>query len=950
MIYHVQTIILIFLLLTFITTSYAQSIYYMVSGNSMYPTYKDGDIVKVEKKESYNDGDTVVADVGGKKVVKRINGDILEGDNKSNTARYDLKMADILGKVEYNTDKLTDEEKKEFEKVFASGVEMVSAGAGHTVALKSDGTVWTWGSNNYGQLGVATNSGTPNPNTTPTQVIGLAGTTQISAGGSHTIALKSDGTVWTWGRNYNGQLGIEINNGTTDPNPTPTQVTGLTGVAKVSAGENHTVVLMSDGTVKTWGSNQYGQLGNATNSGTSTANVTPLVVADLTEVTQISAGGNHTVVYKSNGEVWTWGRNIYGQLGNSTNNGTNNPNSTPTQVAGLTGVAQISAGGSHTVALKGNGTVWTWGRNLFGELGIETNSGTNNPNPTPAQAAVLAGISHISAGGSHTVALKSDGTVWTCGWNSCGQLGKATNSGTNNPNPTPTQVTGLTGVSQVSAGQQHTVIQKNDKTVYGWGRNYFGEIGTTTNNGTNNPNITPASVLDNIGQPFTLIDTTPPTAVISYSPSAPYKSGTAVTITATFDEPVADSPVPQISISGANTQANTNMTKTSSTVYTYTHTVGVGDGTATVAMATAQDLVGNVVIAAPTSGATFTVDNTPPAVPTFTPSTADWTNQDITVEIDYPAGSITPQYQIDLTGWQAYTGELTIPSNCAIHARCYDEANNVSTTATLNVIKIDKTPPNAPTASPATGTYNVAQTVTVSNTSGDVAHTYYTTDGTDPDNTDTEVIGGTLSIDGVDGQTITLKLVSYDGINKGAISIPYLYTFNKTGPIITANPTGRTKSPDNINVNITITSDNLNNWQYQWDTDTTLDEDDWTTGTTNPQDLDPKTEDGTWYLHVRAEDDDENIITQTYGTYKKGTVSPIEGYAADSYPDERKYFKYYVGLDANNIGRVMLAAPKDVGGVKQIFTRNDILDPETNRFKVGGVYYIDREGKIQEYN
>jgi len=459
-------------------------------------------------------------------------------------------------------------------------------------------------------------------------------------------------------------------------------------------------------------------------------------------------------------------------------------------------------------------------------------------------------------------------------------------------------------------------------------------------------------VLESIGNGVYKIyqDTTSPTVDITYSLPSPYKTGTAVIITSTFDEPIADSPIPQISISGANTLANTNMTKTSATVYTYTHTVGAGDGTATVALATAQDLAGNTVTSAPTSGATFTVDNTPPAVPTFTPSTTDWTNQDITVVINYPAGSLEPEYQIDLTGFQAYTGVLTIPANCSIHAKCKDEANNVSTTATLSVINIDKTPPNAPTVSPGTGTYNAAQEVTVSNTSGDVAHTYYTTDGTNPDNTDTEAIGGTLNIDGLDGQTKTLKLVSYDGINKGAISIPYLYTFNKTGPIITANPTGRTKSPDNINVNITITSDNLNNWQYQWDTDSTLDEGNWTTGDTNPQALDPKTEDGTWYLHVRAEDDDENIITQTYGTYKKGTVSPIEGYAADSYPDERKYFKYYVGLDANNIGRVMLVAPKDAGGVKPIFTRDDILDQATHRFKVNGVYYIDREGKIQEYD
>ncbi|OGO85219.1 MAG: hypothetical protein A2Y22_01515 [Clostridiales bacterium GWD2_32_59] len=197
------TIISIIILLTFITTSYAQAIYYIVSGNSMYPTYKDGDIVKVEKQESYNDGDIVVADVGGKKVIKRINGDVLEGDNKGNTARYDLGIADIVGKVEYGTDKLIHEEIAEFEKVFASGVEMISAGGSHTVALKPDGTVWAWGNNTYGKLG----DGGVAQGRTPVQVLEvggggyLTGITKIDAGTDFTLALKSDGTVVSWGCN-----------------------------------------------------------------------------------------------------------------------------------------------------------------------------------------------------------------------------------------------------------------------------------------------------------------------------------------------------------------------------------------------------------------------------------------------------------------------------------------------------------------------------------------------------------------------------------------------------------------------------------------------------------------------------------------------------------------------------------------------------------------------------
>jgi len=904
-------------MLAFITTSYAQPIYGVVSGNSMYPTYKDGDVVKVTAQDNYKDGDVVVADVGGKKVIKRINGDILEGDNKSNTARYDLKTADILGKAEYKMDEFTEEEKKRFNSVFASRIEMVDAGDYFTVALRSDGTVWTWGRNESGQLGNTTNIGTNNANRIPTQVAGLSGVIQISAGGSHAVALKSDGTVYAWGTNRYGQLGNTTNSGTTNSNATPLQVTDLTGVSQISAGEIHTVALKNDGTVWAWGINGYGQLGNPTNVGTSNTNVTPLQVTGLTGVSQVSAGDGHTVALMGNGTVYAWGDNYSGQLGNSTNDGTENANAVPLQVTGLTGVSQLSAGYNHTIALKSDGTVYAWGSNSFGCLGDNTTTKKVTPTKVHGVGNVdfLTGVSQVSAGENYTVALKSDGTAYAWGYNIYGQLGNHTNVNLN-PNSTPLQITGLTEGCQVSAGKFHTVVLKIDGTLRACGHNLHGPLGNASNSGTNNSNPSTLQVLKASGTAFlAIVDITPPTAAITYSMVGPYKAGTTITITVTFDEPVVVSPVPQLSISGANNVTNTNMTKVSTTEYTYTHTVGTGNGGATVALATAQDAEGNVVTAAPTSGATFEVDNTAPIVPTFTPSTTDWTNQDITVTINYPEDSTIRQYKVGAASWQAYTGVLTITINSTLYARCYDASGNLSNQSTLSIVNIDKTPPNAPTVDPGTGTYNAAQTVTVSNTSGDVAHTYYTTDGTDPDNTDTEVQGGTLIVDGNNGDTVTLKLVSYDGINKGAISIPYLYTFNKTGPIITANPIGRTKSPDNINVNITITSDNLNNWQYQWDTDTTLDENNWEEGDTNPKTVEQNT-DGTWYLHVRAEDDDENIITQTYGTYKKGTVSPSDGYADDTYADEKKYFKYYVGLDANNIGRVMLAAPKDVGGVK----------------------------------
>ncbi|HAN09547.1 MAG TPA: hypothetical protein DCP90_02925 [Clostridiales bacterium] len=490
---------------------------------------------------------------------------------------------------------------------------------------------------------------------------------------------------------------------------------------------------------------------------------------------------------------------------------------------------------------------------------------------------------------------------------------------------------------------------------------YWGESATASNLYGVRPalQMLETTVLISVGNGVYRIfaDTVPPTSAITYTPSSPHKFGTAVTITATFDEPVADTPVPQISISGANTLANTNMTKTSATVYTYTHTIGAGDGTATVALATAQDLAGNTVTSAPTSGATFTVDNTPPAAPTFEVNPSTKTTGNVTVTINYPGDVATKEYKITDTGiWTDYSVPFTITENYTIFTKCADASGNQNTSASLSVTNIDRTPPSAPTVSPATGTYNTAQMIEVSNTSTDVTYTYYTTDGSDPNiTTPTKVTGAqTITIDGDDGDVVILKLVSYDGINLGTEITTATYTFAKNGPGITANPAARAKAPDDISVALTITPGGaeVTNWKYQWDTDQTLDDTKWTDGEmpiTTPETITQNTN-GTWYLHVRATDNNTNITTQTYGAYKKGTATIDAEYADDTYADERRYFKYYIGLDANDIGRVMLVAPKDAGGVKPIFTRDDILDQATHRFKVSGVYYIDREGKIQEYD
>ena len=333
----------------------------------------------------------------------------------------------------------------------------VSAGGYHTVALLSDGTVYAWGRNDRGQLG----DGTTTDRHIPVRVSGLTNVTAISAGYEHTVALKSDGTVWAWGLNFYGQLG----DGTTTTRRTPVQVSGLTGITAISAGYSHTIALKSDGTVWAWGNNGNGRLGD----GTTTNRHTPVQVSGLTGITAISAGEYHTVALKSDGKVWSWGVNWYGQLGD----GTTSNSRTPVQVSGLTEVTAISAGRLHTTALKSDGTVWAWGRNDRGQIG----DGTTTDRHAPVRVSGLTEITAISAGEEHTVALKSDGTVWAWGNNGNGRLG----DGTTTTRSTPVQVSDLTTeFTAISAGTYHTIALRFDGTVWAWGYNNRGQLGDGT--------------------------------------------------------------------------------------------------------------------------------------------------------------------------------------------------------------------------------------------------------------------------------------------------------------------------------------------------------------------------------------------------------------------------------------------------------------------------------------
>lgn len=294
-------------------------------------------------------------------------------------------------------------------------VTAVSVGmAYHTLSLKNDGSVWAWGRNGDGQLG----DGTFVNRNIPAQVPGLANIVATAAGSGFSVALKNDGAVWAWGANWTGQLGI----GTNNDSYVPVQLSDLSGIIGISAGYQHTLALKNDGTVWAWGANWNGELGMPNYIDSSTV---PVQVGGISDVIAVAAGGQFSAVLKNDGTVWTWGSNQYGELGD----GTNIDSYIPVQVVALTGIKAISGGWHHLLALKDDGSVWASGQNRYGTLG----DGTDIDRNVPVQAVGLTGVTAIATGYYSPIALKNDGTVWGWGRNQDGQVGDGTNIDRNIP-------------------------------------------------------------------------------------------------------------------------------------------------------------------------------------------------------------------------------------------------------------------------------------------------------------------------------------------------------------------------------------------------------------------------------------------------------------------------------------------------------------------------------------
>ena len=385
----------------------------------------------------------------------------------------------------------------------------VSASYYNTAAIKTNGTLWVWGENGQGQIGNSTYS----YYSSPVQIGTLSNWSQVSGGLAYHMAIKTDGTLWGWGLNSQAQLGLQ------SATISPVQVGTDTNWSKVAAGYHHTIALKTDKTLWVWGSNninsskhlglfvsisnpsfvntknlyseisagQYfsmgiskdgklwgwgintsGQLGD----NTLVSKSSPVQIGTLSNWSKVASGDNFSLSIKTDGTLWGWGvQNTNGELGNNTKIST----SSPIQIGTLSNWSQISAGLNHVVSIKTDGTLWTWGNNSSGELGL--NLATTEHRSSPVQLGTLNDWSKVFAGENHTLAVKTDGTLWSWGSNSNGQLGQ--NIATNAPRSSPVQVGSLRNRLNIASGGTYSIAVKTDGTLWAWGNNTNGQLGTS---------------------------------------------------------------------------------------------------------------------------------------------------------------------------------------------------------------------------------------------------------------------------------------------------------------------------------------------------------------------------------------------------------------------------------------------------------------------------------------
>jgi alpha-tubulin suppressor-like RCC1 family protein len=658
----------------------------------------------------------------------------------------------------------------------------LAAGQAYSLAIRSDGVAFGWGDNSGGQLGLGAAGA---DELLPKIISGLSDGVALDGGSNFSHALKGTGTAVAFGVNTNGRLG----NGSTTDSYLPTAVSSLTGVVAVSNGEDHALALKGDGTIYTWGKNEFGQLAESTST---TQRTSPTEITSVTTVSAIATGEYFSVALKQNGTLSSWGRNHSGQLGNNSNDNS----STPVSVSSITTGTAIAAGWQHALALLADGTVRAWGYNFYGQLGDGT-YGFGNNRTTPVEVDGLEDVIAIGAGASFSVALKDDGTVWTWGGNFYGELG----DGTNTDRASAAQISGLSDVTKIAVGYYHTLAMTSDGTVFAWGRNADGQLGDGTQTNRNapvqisgptmnwrvpTPSISLASGLYYADQTATI--TIPdPNATIRYTTTGVDPTGSDATVTSGGTISIQQSQT--LKVSGWKTGHTTSVVVARAyELKAETPTMSPGAG----AYGSSQ----SVSISTITSGATirYTTDGSEPnssstlysaaitvsdtqtvkarafktgwtnsdsghasysisagtvATPTITPTGGAQTSPPLVAMSTTTTGA-TIRYTLDGSTPTAASAVFVYPflvnATTTVKAKAFKAGYTASAVASTTYDVDAAGAAATPTLVPGGGWYATQQTVTITGASG--ATLRYTTDGTDPTTSSTTITSGnTITVD-----------------------------------------------------------------------------------------------------------------------------------------------------------------------------------------------------------
>ena len=525
----------------------------------------------------------------------------------------------------------------------------LAGGGESSLLIKPDGSLWAWGDNDHGQLGVG--------DTTTRAMAWPVGTSTdwagVACGDYHSLAVKTDGTLWAWGANASGQLGL----GDTTDRTAPVQVGTSSGWATMACGDAYSMAIRSDGSLWAWGANASGQLG----LGDTVTRTAPVQVGSDSDWAAVSCGSQFTVALKTDGTLWAWGADNHGQLGL----GTTTAHSSPVQVGTDSDWTAVGCGDADVEALKSDGSLWAWGYNDYGQLG----QGDTVARGTPTRVGQDSDWASVVRGDDSVVAIKSDGSLWAWGDDTYGQLGQ----GDTVARSLPTRIGSDADWASAASDDDATFALRQDGSLWDMGHNTTGELGLADFVNRASPTLA-----------FFIGDTTAPTIASLASPTHPDPATWYASSAPSFTWSAAD----PSGIGGYRYQLDQSANTQPSIAYpsfgTSTTYTGKADGIWYFHLR-ALDRAGNW---GPTTTEQVRIDTTAP-VTTQTGADSAWHSGPVTVTFkatDAKSGVALTEYQLDGGSWTTGT-KLTVSAIGAhtVLYRSHDKAGNVEAAKSCQV-------------------------------------------------------------------------------------------------------------------------------------------------------------------------------------------------------------------------------------------------------------------------